>query len=1474
MPLGKDRLITPGQTSHAHEREAFEFVVRELPDTDPYRLWAFVDLVDPSGRRYDIDLLIIGYHALYLVEVKSHPGVLTGDEVDWQFTLPGGGRSLIENPLRTTTHKARVLGSLLDKQFARDTTSRALRRPWVQPLVFLSNKDLDVRLQPNGRMHVVTRETFRQAITHGEFPGAPESLRDHPVNRPTGVATHRALLALGLRPSVAALKVEGLFLRELLEDGRHYQDHLGVHQAVDNLTRRVRSFLIPAGTTAERREQILRAAHREAQHLTALSDHKNILHLVDYVADGPLGGPCVILEHVEDAVPLDVFLRATPDLTFDERISIIEQIAQTLEFCHRKQIVHRGLNPRAILVRRAPATGAIEVRLYNFQLAAAEDSTGTVHLTALTQDQSAVYLAPEVLEDPSAADSSSDVFSLGAVAYHVLTGRPPGTTLAERAELLAGGSLSVAAARDDLAGVAAARVSGSAADDKEPAGTSWMRSIDEVVAFATAKNPHERADSAIVWLNLLLEVATTPGSDSAESFVNPLEARPGDRLSDDMTVEDILGTGSTARVLRVKRGDAEFALKVALAPDLDERVRSEARVLQSLATLKSDRIVTVVEELTLADRACLLMADAGETLATLIARDGPPSLDFARRWGEDLLRALESLEDKAIQHRDIKPANLGILPSQAKKKRNLLLFDFSLSAIPDTAITAGTPVYRDPFLDQRGRWDAAADRWATAVTLHEMLTGARPRWGDVEGPAVATNDEIRIAGERFDAGVRSRLLGFFKRALARDVASRYPNAEQMRVEWVGCFATASWTEVSDGVVASTSADLARLEATTPVAALPLSARAKNAIDRAGMTTLGELLLMPHNRLSSTRGVGRTTSQEILKFLDDARAAVGERLALAEQPPFFPNYNGTWVGASCVRGLSSDAVSLLDDAGLGTLPGVASAPRSQVEHILSGHPGAASILRDFMQASSARFSEAAVPATLEDLIEAFVPSPSAKRSKVFETTAQLLGLEPVLGAAADEHCDEAVVLARRLGVTRAAVYASLAKAKERWQENPNLDDLQAKVGQILDRLGHVGPINRIAEGLAADIPHRAGAGQAGGADRIAEALVRVAAETSDSLVQGRIEHRLWLADSQAALGVARDLGVCADELAAREPIPSTEEVKDALGTIVKDTALASLALDRLVALAADASRNAARSARLEIYPRGLPAARAIALSAGAMAPHLTTPEAIRRIVRARYPEAEIPPERPELDDLVRPLGLEWDETKSAYARPGALPPTSFETRHVQRLSTTHTSHRPPRPSKESQEALEFDAKLRLAIEKRNFRVLDVTAGYDQPAAQELEGRFGARNVSIETLVLAEAASLMDAWHVESQVVYDADRAGTAAGDDWENLRRLMKEAAKRAFDSLFAPGATSRALVLTQLGILARYGLEDVVAALVERAQRDDAPAIFLVNPTDDAATPATIDAGTKPLPVPLTSHAQRLRVPEPWIRNLHRGGAF
>jgi hypothetical protein len=163
-----------------------------------------------------------------------------------------------------------------------------------------------------------------------------------------------------------------------------------------------------------------------------------------------------------------------------------------------------------------------------------------------------------------------------------------------------------------------------------------LRSIDEVVASATHPKPVVRADSAIAWVSLLLEHVTAP-TDPPATGIDPLEARPGDELGEGLVVHAILGSGASGRGLLVERSDGQYALKVSRDDDAATRLRDEAAVL---ARIRSDRVVAVEQRLELHGRDCLLLTYGGETLAAVLARDGPVSLDYAQRWGEDLLLAL------------------------------------------------------------------------------------------------------------------------------------------------------------------------------------------------------------------------------------------------------------------------------------------------------------------------------------------------------------------------------------------------------------------------------------------------------------------------------------------------------------------------------------------------------------------------------------------------------------------------------------------------------------------------------------------------------------------------------------------------------------------------------------------------------------------------------------------------------------------
>lgn len=128
--------------------------------------------------------------------------------------------------------------------------------------------------------------------------------------------------------------------------------------------------------------------------------------------------------------------------------------------------------------------------------------------------------------------------------------------------------------------------------------------------------------------------------------------------------------------------------------------------------------------------------------------------------------------------RDLKPDNIGIAKSPSSGAYRLVLFDFSLSRAPAENIQAGTRPYLDPFLVDRRppRWDLHAERYAAAVTLHEMLTGAAPVFGDGLSEPSMIEDEATVAVERFDPALRGGLHAFFERALRRDASARFASS--------------------------------------------------------------------------------------------------------------------------------------------------------------------------------------------------------------------------------------------------------------------------------------------------------------------------------------------------------------------------------------------------------------------------------------------------------------------------------------------------------------------------------------------------------------------------------------------------------------------------------------------------------------------------------------------------------------------------
>jgi len=758
------------RSEYPWEQEALSFIREGLPDHEPYRAWSNFEFIAGDGSVNEVDLLALTPKGLFLVEIKSWPGQITGDAGTW--TLHRDGRQTsFDNPLLLANKKAKRLAGLLRAQ----KSLGKVRAPFVEALIFLSDPHVNCQLGPAARhgVHLRDREADGE---RGARPGILAALkqwsamdpgsRRAPLDAPTARAVGRALEEAGIRPSQRQRRVGDYVLEHLLIEGPGYQDWEATHVAVARVKRRVRLYRVARGASPTARETLTRAAQREFQVLADVQ-HPGILRAVDY-REHELG-PALVFDHDPRSVRLDHFLadRASR-LDADQRVGILRQLGEALRYAHGKKLVHRALGPQSVLVTN-PDAAVPAVQVLNWQTAARDfGSTGshattlTMHLDDLVETATTAYMAPEALTVPGSDGEQLDVFGLGAIAYHLFTGQPPAASAVELAEKLReGNGLQVAAVLNGAG--------------KE---LSWL------VQFATHPDVSSRLDSVADFLEQLERVAgelTQP--DDERQVADPTEARPGDRLEGGLIVSKRLGKGSTAAVFEVRAGGDGPApvLKLALDPGLNARLLDEAEVLRQL---RHHLIVELHRTVNIGDRVGILMAKAGEeTLAQRLRADGRLHVDLLQRFGENLLQAVDWLEQKGIPHRDIKPDNIGVAPTGRTERLQLVLFDFSLSRVPLDRVRAGTAAYLDPFLSPRRPWDLAAERYAAALTLHEMATGTLPRWGDGKSHPAALDCEVTLDAELFEPSLREGLTAVFRRALRRDFRQRFDNAEEMLRAW-------------------------------------------------------------------------------------------------------------------------------------------------------------------------------------------------------------------------------------------------------------------------------------------------------------------------------------------------------------------------------------------------------------------------------------------------------------------------------------------------------------------------------------------------------------------------------------------------------------------------------------------------------------------------------------------------------------------
>jgi serine/threonine-protein kinase len=264
----------------------------------------------------------------------------------------------------------------------------------------------------------------------------------------------------------------------------------------------------------------------------------------------------------------------------------------------------------------------------------------------------------------------------------------------------------------------------------------------------------------------------------------------------------------------------------------------------------------------------------GESLRTLLAREGPLAIAQALQITREVADGLAYAHRRGVVHRDIKPDNIMLSAGHA------LIADYGIArtlatsageALTQAGLSLGTPLYMspeqavgDPDVDQR------SDVYALGCVLYEMLTREPPFGGPSVQVVVVRHATAAIPSAR---AVRDTVPGavdaLIARAMAKVPADRFPTAEAF-AEAIGRI------DLRDGAAAPATGQAAVSAPPAFLAVLPFVNVTGAPDDEFLSDGITEDLIHALAKVDGLRVVGRTSSFALKGHEEDLRA-VGERL---------------------------------------------------------------------------------------------------------------------------------------------------------------------------------------------------------------------------------------------------------------------------------------------------------------------------------------------------------------------------------------------------------------------------------------------------------------------------------------------------------------------------------------------------------------------------------------------------------------------
>lgn len=461
---------------------------------------------------------------------------------------------------------------------------------------------------------------------------------------------------------------------------------------------------------------------KEAE-VTAQLDHPNIIKSLGY-SETPV--PHLALEFI-DGVDLRKTLNKRRRFPVLECLSIIRSVLDGLAFAHSKGVIHRDLKPENILVSKQG-----QILLADFGLGRNLNEEEGQRLT-LTDHVlgTCYYIAPEQIESSKKAGPEADLYAVGVILFHLLTGQPPFT--GSQAKILRSHLLR-----------------------QPPDIRAWLpelpKRVVQLIKRCMNKNPEDRFRSAAELLEDVKVIEAELTKVKEEALASMIKVQVGE-IIDGWLLEKELGSGGMGKVFLASKGKEHAAIKVLAASTTKTgtTLKRFEREIEVMKSLDHPNVVTVLSSGSLNAEGLhypyMVMELAHKDLSQLVEERGPlPPLEAVEAC-IGAARGLSIAHSKGIVHRDVKPEN--ILISDPKiREETIRVTDFGVAALANsdqsltlTNCVIGSPHYMAP--EQAHKADARADVYSLGATLYFLLTASRMFAADnLEGLILAHAREI------------------------------------------------------------------------------------------------------------------------------------------------------------------------------------------------------------------------------------------------------------------------------------------------------------------------------------------------------------------------------------------------------------------------------------------------------------------------------------------------------------------------------------------------------------------------------------------------------------------------------------------------------------------------------------------------------------------------------------------------------------